>query len=112
MMINMDWKEQLSLVYSTNPEAMKPTEEKIPTPPPSSQNLRVALDKRNRRGKQVTIVADFKGEIEDLEYLCRALKKRLGVGGSAKDGEIIIQGDFRTQIATILQEMGYKCRVI
>jgi len=108
----MDWKEQLSLVYSTNPSAMEPQVEKTVTPPPASQNLRIALDKRNRRGKQVTVVADFKGDVDDLENLARELKRKLGVGGSAKDGEIIIQGDFRNQIYVILKEMGYKCRVI
>lgn len=108
----MDWKDQLSLVYSTNPSAMQPATEKVETPPPSSQNLRIALDKRNRKGKQVTVVADFKGASEELENLGRELKKKLGVGGSAKDGEIIIQGDFRKQIETLLKEMGYRCRVI
>jgi len=111
-----DWKDQLSLVYSTNKEVQNsidnPQVEKVDTLAPGLQDLRIALDKRNRKGKQVTIVADFKGSSEDLQLLASQLKKKLGVGGAAKDGEIIIQGDFRAQINSILTQLGYKSRVI
>ncbi len=79
---------------------------------PGRQRLRVALDRRNRGGKQVTVVADFVGTEEDLKELCRFLKQKCGVGGSAKEGEIIIQGDFRDKIVGILTEAGYKARKI
>ena len=109
-----DWKERLGMVYSTNDEFQYQTNssEQINTLPPEKQKLRVALDKRNRKGKQVTIVADFVGSEIDLTALAKTLKTRCGVGGSSKDGEIIIQGDHRDKIVTILTTLGYKARKI
>lgn len=109
-----DWKSRLGMVYSTNSE-YEYTTTTTPTKGtlhPSKQKLRVALDKRNRGGKQVTIVADFVGDDESLKELGKMLKTKCGVGGSAKDGEIIIQGDFRDKIVEILTEQGYKARKI
>ena len=113
-MSNNDWKSRLGTVYSTNPDYRYETAQKgeQATLPPAKQNLRVSLDKRNRGGKQVTIVADFAGSGDDLKELGRMLKHKLGVGGAAKDGEIIIQGDFRDKIVTILLEAGYRARRI
>lgn len=113
-MSDNDWKSRLGVVFSTNTDFEYETgeEEKLSTLPNSKQNLRIALDKRNRGGKKVTIVADFKGNDDDLKDLCKMLKTKCGVGGSAKDGEIIIQGDFRQKIADILIASGYKARVI
>ncbi|MDE6499992.1 MAG: translation initiation factor, partial [Rikenella sp.] len=82
------------------------------TLPPARQRLRVALDRRNRGGKQVTVVADFVASESDLKELGRLLKQRCGVGGAVKEGEIIIQGDFRDKIVQILSEAGYKARKI
>lgn len=109
-----DWKSRLGTVYSTNPdfEYASETAQEQETLAPGKQRLRVALDRRNRGGKQVTIVADFVGTDDDLKELCKLLKQKCGVGGSAKEGEIIIQGDFRDKIVQILTEAGYKARRI
>ncbi len=109
-----DWKSRLGTVYSTNPdfEYTSETTEEQETLVPGKQRLRVALDRRNRGGKQVTLVADFVGTNDDLKELCKLLKQKCGVGGTAKDGEIIIQGDFRDKIVQILTEAGYKARKI
>lgn len=99
----------MGLVYSTNSSVIlenKLTEEVL-TPAPSAQKLIVAIDRRNRSGKQVTVIKGFVGSEDDLNELSRTLKTRLGVGGSAKDGEIIIQGDFREKATTILSSLGY-----
>ncbi len=109
-----DWKDRLGVVFSTSTEFNYEldVEQQEETLPKAKQNLRVALDKRNRGGKKVTIVADFKGSEDDLKELCKMLKTKCGVGGSAKDGEIIIQGDFRQKIVDILKAGGYRARVI
>ena len=93
-----DWKSRLGVVYSTNPDFQYQTEapQEEDTLPPQKQRL-----------KQVTLVSGFVGKAEDLKELGRALKTKLGVGGSAKDGEITIQGDFRDKVVSILQQMGY-----
>lgn len=107
-----DWKSRLGVVYSTNPDYQYTTEEAPlqETLPPGKQRLVVSIDRRNRGGKQVTLVSGFKGSEEDLKELGRTLKTRLGVGGSAKDGEITIQGDFRDKVVSLLQEAGYPAK--
>lgn len=110
-----DWKSRLGTVYSTNPDFKYETESaqnQATALSPSKQRLRVALDRRNRGGKQVTIVADFVGSDDDLKELGKLLRTKCGVGGSAKDGEIIIQGDVRDQVVRIFTELGYKARKI
>ncbi len=110
-----DWKERLGTVYSTKDDFQYQTNsdnENIETLPPEKQKLRVALDKRNRKGKQVTIVADFVGNETQLATLAKTIKTKCGVGGSSKDGEIIIQGDLRDKIVAILITLGYKARKI
>lgn len=99
----------MPLVYSTNPDFNLPSgeERKVETLPPSKQKLTVYLDRRNRGGKTVTLVKGFIGSEEDLAELGRTLKSRCGTGGSAKDGEILIQGDCRDKVTTILIGMGY-----
>jgi translation initiation factor 1 len=96
------------IVYSTDPEFRMeddaPAEETLP---PGKQQLKVRLDTKQRAGKAVTIVEGFAGKREDLEELCRQLKTHCGTGGSAKDGEIIIQGDQRGKIAQWLLGRGY-----
>ena len=107
-----DWKSRLGVVYSTNPDFQYQTEaqEEADTLPPQKQRLIVGIDRRNRGGKQVTLVSGFVGKADDLKELGRALKTKLGVGGSAKDGEITIQGDFRDKVVSILQQMGYQAK--
>ncbi len=110
-----DWKKRLDIFYSTNPDYhyQKEDEESEATLPKEKQLLRVSLDKRNRKGKAVTLVTGFRGSDEDLQELGKLLKMRCGVGGSAKEGEIIVQGDHRTKVLDILQNEGYaKARII
>ena len=110
-----DWKDRLNVVYSTNPDFKyeKEDEPEEDTLDKGKQLLRISLDKRNRKGKAVTLITGFIGTTEDLEALGKMLKVRCGVGGSAKDGEIIIQGDFRNKILELLQKEGYaKSRII
>lgn len=107
-----DWKDRLGVVFSTNPDFQYQTqgEEEADTLPPSRQRLIVGIDRRNRGGKQVTLITGFVGKADDLKELGRTLKTKLGVGGSAKDGEITIQGDFRDKVVSILQGLGYNAK--
>ena len=107
-----DWKKRLGVVYSTNPDFQYKEESAAEqeTLPPARQNLRVGIDRRNRGGKQVTLVTGFVGSDEDLKALGRDLKLKCGVGGSAKGGEITIQGDFRDKVTALLVGMGYKAK--
>ena len=112
---NNDWKERLNVVYSTNPNFQYESEEEEEneTLPKEKQLLRISLDKRNRKGKAVTLITGFIGTSTDLEDLGKFLKVKCGVGGSAKDGEIIVQGDLRKKVLEILQKEGYaKSRII
>ena len=107
-----DWKQRLGMVYSTNPDFEYQTseEEVQQTLPPQQQNLRVWLDRKQRGGKVVTLVKGFVGTDDDLADLGRMLKSQCGVGGSAKDGEIIVQGDHRDRVVELLTAAGYKCK--
>ena len=107
-----DWKARLGVVYSTNPDFKYQTQEQeeVATLPPARQRLIVGIDRRNRGGKQVTLITGFVGTADDLKELGRVLKTKLGVGGSAKDGEITIQGDFRDKVVSILQGLGYNAK--
>ncbi|MCE5205206.1 MAG: translation initiation factor [Porphyromonadaceae bacterium] len=110
-----DWKKRLDIVYSTNPDYHynKENEEMNDTLPKEKQQLRVSLDKRNRKGKAVTLITGFTGTDDDLQELGKMLKMKCGVGGSAKEGEIIVQGDHREKVLDILQKEGYvKSRII
>ena len=104
-----DWKERLGVTYSTNPDYSYQYQDKTEedTLPKEKQAIRISLDKRNRGGKTVTLISGFRGTNEDLAALGKFLKVKCGVGGSAKDGEIIIQGDFRQKILEILLKEGY-----
>lgn len=105
-----DWKDRLGVVFSTNPDFQyeQPEEEVVQTLPPSQQKLVIGIDRRHRAGKQVTLVKGFVGTEEDLNALGRELKNKCGVGGSSKDGEILIQGDFRERLMNLLREKGYR----
>ena len=104
-----DWKERLNVVYSTNPDYRYETDddEHAGTIEPGKQNLRVQLDKKNRGGKVVTLVTGFIGTEDELKELGKLLKTKCGVGGSAKDGEIIVQGDFKQKVLELLKKEGY-----
>ena len=106
---NNDWKERLNVVYSTNPDFHYETEEteEQATLQPSQQRLRVQLDRKNRGGKVVTLVTGFVGTEDDLKELGKLLKSKCGVGGSAKEGEIIVQGDFKQKVLELLKKEGY-----
>lgn len=111
-MAENDWKQRLGVVYSTNPDfkyeqEAEPEEETLP---PSKQRLVVTIDRRCRAGKQVTLVSGFKGSDEDLKALGKALKVKCGVGGTAKDGEITVQGDLRDKVTALLNSMGYNAK--
>lgn len=108
-MRNNDWKERLNVVYSTNPDFKYETaeEEIIETPEKSRQKLRVSIEKKGRGGKTVTLVSGFTGRGDDLKELGKLLKTKCGVGGSVKEGEIIIQGEFKQRIIELLKSEGY-----
>ncbi|MEI7676880.1 MAG: translation initiation factor [Bacteroidales bacterium] len=110
-----DWKERLNVVYSTNPDFKYDTDddESVETLQKEKQQLRISFDKRNRGGKVVTLITGFVGTDDDLKELGKLLKTKCGVGGSAKDAEIIVQGDFRKKVLEILQKEGYlKSKII
>lgn len=100
------------MVYSTNPDYAYESEgkEEQETLPMAEQKLYVKLDRKNRKGKTVTLVEGFVGSDEDLKSLGKELKSRCGVGGSAKDGEILLQGDFRDRVMTLLKDKGYNVK--
>lgn len=112
-MAESDWKSRLGVVFSTNPEFSyhnEQEEEEKPSLPASQQRLIVTIDRRNRGGKQVTLVTGFVGNEQEIQELGRKVKTKCGTGGTVKDGEIIIQGDFRERIATYLLSLGYKAK--
>lgn len=106
-----DWKDRLGVVFSTNPNFEYDTaaEETTATLDPNKQNLKVWLD-RLKGGRVATVVRGFVGSADDLAELGKELKKSCGVGGTAKDGEIIIQGDHRDRVIELLTKAGYKCK--
>jgi len=108
-MADNDWKSRLGVVFSTNSEYNYQEEaaEEAETLMSKKQRLIVSIDRKRRAGKQVTLVTGFVGKESDLQELGRLVKSRCGTGGSVKDGEIIIQGDFRDRVVAILQSLGY-----
>lgn len=99
------------IMYSTDPsfsyEELPVSEENLTN---AQQDLRVMLDKKNRAGKAVTLVTGFRGSEAQLSDLGKMLKTKCGVGGSAKDGEIMIQGDFKEKVFLLLQKEGFKVK--
>lgn len=112
MAADNDWKSRLGVVFSTNPDFQYNTvgEEEAETLEPSKQKLIVKIDRKGRAGKQVTLVTGFVGKEDDLKELGKMLKTKCGVGGSVKDGEIVIQGDFRDRVAQLLKDAGYNAK--
>lgn len=108
-----DWKDRLNVVYSTNPDFRYETDDEpeAETLEPSKQNLKVCIDRKQRAGKSVTLVQGFVGTEDDLKELAKMLKNKCGVGGSAKDGEILIQGEFKQKVYDLLVQAGYKAKM-
>lgn len=101
-------KNRINVVYSTNPDFHYEEEtQEEDTLAPEQQLLYVSLDRKNRGGKEVTLVEGFKGSKDDLKALANILKSKCGVGGSAKNGEIVIQGNFVQKTIHLLSEMRY-----
>lgn len=105
----IDRKKRIGVVYSTNPdyEYSDDSQEEANTLPKNQQKLRLNMERAGRGGKTVTLVKGFIGSEEDITALCKLLKQKCGVGGSVKDGEIIIQGDHRQRLVEILKKEGY-----
>lgn len=108
-MKNNDWKDRLDIVYSTNPDFKYETDEstEIESLDKKQQKLRVSIEKKGRGGKTVTIIKGFIGNEDDLKELGKLLKTKCGVGGSVKNDEILIQGEFKQRIIDILKAEGY-----
>lgn len=104
-----NWKDRLSVVYSTNPNFQYQMEEKEDedTLKKNQQRLRVEIDRKQRRGKTVTLITGFIGSEDDLKDLGKWIKTKCGVGGNAKDREILIQGDHKQRVVDLLIKDGY-----
>ena len=105
-----DWKDRLGMVYSTNQDfhfEQSPDEQEN-TLSPEKQKLRIQLSTKHRKGKTVTLITGFVGNEKDLQALEKELKSKCATGGSSKNREIIIQGDFREKIRIYLQSKNYK----
>ena len=108
----MSKKKRINVVYSTNPDYSydHDDEEQMETLDASEQSLKVILDRKQRKGKSVTLVTGFVGDEEDLKELGKILKSKCGVGGTVKNNEIMIQGDFRPKVLELLKGLGYKAK--
>lgn len=108
----MSKRQPVGVVYSTNPDYQYQYDEEpeAETLAPEKQRLRVSIDRHHRGGKTVTLITGFVGTEDDLQALGKMLKGKCGVGGSAKDGEIIIQGDQPEKVRAALTAAGYKLR--
>lgn len=107
------WRRRVDIVYSTDPEYEYRYDQPAdsPTLPPGQQHLSLRIDRKGRKGKTATIITGFAGKTADLEQLAKKIKTLCAAGGSVKDGEILIQGDFREKIAGFLKQEGYRFNI-
>jgi translation initiation factor 1 len=105
-------KKRVDVVYSTNPDYEYNYEDDgvEETLPPEEQKLKVRIEKKGRGGKTAVVVKGFIGSEDDLKDLAKTIKTKCGTGGSAKDGEIIIQGEMRNKVLEVLQKEGYNAK--
>ena len=108
----MSKKKRGNVVYSTNPDFnyLHDDEEMNEELDPSDQRLYVSIDRKSRGGKEVTLVEGFIGSVDDMKDLAKKLKSKCGVGGTAKNGEIIVQGNFKDKVYDLLVEDGYSVK--
>ena len=105
-------KKRIDIVYSTNPDYGFEEDDfnDADTLPNEEQNLKVMLDRKKRKGKEVTLITGFIGSEDDLKDLGKVLKQKCGVGGAVKDGEILIQGNSVQKVMDYLLKEGYKAK--
>ena len=108
----MSKQKRRDVVYSTNPDFdySYDGDEEQETLDPEDQLLYVSIDRKRRAGKEVTLVEGFVGSDHDLKDLGKILKSKCGVGGSVKDGEILIQGNHRDKVMAVLEKEGFKTK--
>ena len=97
----------LKKIFYNSVAELREEKEEVATPEKRQQKLRVSIEKKGRGGKTVTVVSGFTGSEDNLKELGKLLKTKCGVGGSVKDGDILIQGEFRQRIIDLLKEEGY-----
>lgn len=108
----MDWKEKLAALADVVPQAEEPATEETTTPKPKRETVTVSIDRKQRKGKTATLIEGFECDDAEVERIAATLKQRLGTGGSCRGGDILIQGDCRTKVKALLEEMGHRVKML